>query len=168
MPVAGSSGRFIEREVTLGEAADGMVEVRSGLNAGDAIVTHGSFFLRAERDRTHPRRAEGAGSPRASIAAAPLQPASSAPTSPLDVRVRVTEKGFEPDEVRVAAGRAARLELVRTTDVTCGTELVIADLNVKRPLPLNEAVAVDIPAGPARSVRFTCGMNMLRGTVAVQ
>jgi membrane fusion protein, heavy metal efflux system len=168
MPVAGSSGRFIEREVTLGEAEDGMVEVRSGLNSGDAIVTHGSFFLRAERDRTHPRRAEGAGSPRASIAAAPWQPASAASSAPLGVKVRVTEKGFEPAEVHVIAGRAARLELVRTTDVTCGTELVIADLNVKRQLPLHEAVAVDIPAGPARLVQFTCGMNMLRGTVSVQ
>jgi RND family efflux transporter MFP subunit len=45
------TGRFIEREVRLGPASQDQVPVLSGLTAGDAVVSAGSFFLRAERER---------------------------------------------------------------------------------------------------------------------
>jgi len=48
-PQAG--GRFIEREVRLGESSGDQVVVVSGLRKGDGVVTAGSFSLRAERDR---------------------------------------------------------------------------------------------------------------------
>jgi membrane fusion protein, heavy metal efflux system len=44
-------GRFIEREVRLGEASADQVVVLSGVQRGDRIVTAGSFSLRAERER---------------------------------------------------------------------------------------------------------------------
>ena len=44
--------RFLEREVVLGKsAATDTVRVQSGLQAGEQVVTKGSFSLRAERDR---------------------------------------------------------------------------------------------------------------------
>jgi cobalt-zinc-cadmium efflux system membrane fusion protein len=48
---AATSGQYIEREVTLGDATGGMVQVISGVAAGDNVVTKGSFSLRAERER---------------------------------------------------------------------------------------------------------------------
>lgn len=47
----GQQGRFIEREVRIGEAAGDRVAVLSGLQRGDRVVTSGSFSLRAERER---------------------------------------------------------------------------------------------------------------------
>ena len=44
-------GRFIEREVQLGEGSGDQVAVRSGLQPDDRVVTAGSFSLRAERER---------------------------------------------------------------------------------------------------------------------
>jgi cobalt-zinc-cadmium efflux system membrane fusion protein len=44
-------GRFIEREVRLGEASGEQVVVLAGLERGDRVVTAGSFSLRAERER---------------------------------------------------------------------------------------------------------------------
>jgi len=44
-------GRFIEREVQLGEASGDQVAVQSGLTRDDRVVTAGSFSLRAERER---------------------------------------------------------------------------------------------------------------------
>jgi membrane fusion protein, heavy metal efflux system len=44
-------GRFIEREVQLGEASGDQVAVQSGLQRDDRVVTAGSFSLRAERER---------------------------------------------------------------------------------------------------------------------
>jgi cobalt-zinc-cadmium efflux system membrane fusion protein len=46
--VAEASDRFRRRTVTLGSEADGLVEVTSGLTAGDRIVADGSFILKSE------------------------------------------------------------------------------------------------------------------------
>ncbi len=44
-------GRFIEREVRLGEANGENVQVVSGVQTGDVVVSKGSFSIRAERER---------------------------------------------------------------------------------------------------------------------
>ena len=46
-----SQGRFIEREVRLGELSGDQAVVVSGLQTNDRVVTVGSFALRAERER---------------------------------------------------------------------------------------------------------------------
>jgi RND family efflux transporter MFP subunit len=51
---AKQAGRFVEREVTLGQSSGEHVEVVSGVQGGDVVVTEGSFFLRAERERLGP------------------------------------------------------------------------------------------------------------------
>lgn len=57
LPHTGMPGMFTERVVRLGDAIGDVVEVVSGVNAGDTIVTAGTFFIRAERERmgTAPR-----------------------------------------------------------------------------------------------------------------
>ncbi len=49
-------GRFVEREVHVADASDGDVIAVSGVDPGDTVVSDGSFFLRAERDRLGLRR----------------------------------------------------------------------------------------------------------------
>ncbi|MGE0862444.1 MAG: efflux RND transporter periplasmic adaptor subunit [Vicinamibacterales bacterium] len=46
--VAASEGRFSPRTVTLGAEADGLVEIGSGLTAGERIAVSGSFMLKSE------------------------------------------------------------------------------------------------------------------------
>jgi hypothetical protein len=51
---------------------------------------------------------------------------------------------------------------VITTDATCGTEVPIPSLGLKRALPLNEPVDVEFTPQKAGDVDFVCGMGMLR------
>ena len=160
--VPGEPGKFFEREVRLGRSSGDIVEVVSGLNAGDSVVSKGSFFLRAETERLGLRAPSGSGvtgtAPTPSSAAAEVQTA----------KVAVTEKGYEPDKVTLRAGVPARLTVVRTTDKTCGTEIVFPSLNVKRALPLNEPVVIEFTPAKTGDVAFACGMNMLKGVIVVQ
>ena len=137
---------FTEREVRLGSAVGDQLEVLSGLSAGERIVSKGSFSVRAEMERLGPR-------------------ASSAVQA---ARIAVTEKGFEPDRISLRAGTPAQLTFVRTTDKTCGTEVVFPSLGLKRALPLNEAVVIEFTPARTGEVAFTCGMNMLKGVVVVE
>jgi plastocyanin domain-containing protein len=66
------------------------------------------------------------------------------------------------------AGTPVRLTFVRTTDKTCATEVVFPSLNIRRPLPLNQPVAVEFTPKVSGEIGFVCGMNMLRGTVVIQ
>jgi membrane fusion protein, heavy metal efflux system len=53
--VDGQQGRFVERPVEIGTENGDRVLVVSGLQAGDAVVTDGVFFLRAESERMRGR-----------------------------------------------------------------------------------------------------------------
>lgn len=46
--VAGGKGRFEKREVALGASSEGLVEVRSGVAAGEKVATAGSFLLKSQ------------------------------------------------------------------------------------------------------------------------
>ncbi len=46
--VAGEKGRFEKREVALGASSEGLVEVRSGVAAGEKVATIGSFLLKSQ------------------------------------------------------------------------------------------------------------------------
>jgi len=56
-------GRFTEREVRPGPVTGEEVAVLSGVQAGDSVVTKGTFFLRAERERLGLRASSDASPP---------------------------------------------------------------------------------------------------------
>jgi RND family efflux transporter MFP subunit len=146
-------GQFVAREVQLGASRGDMVEVISGVAPRDIIVSKGSFSLRAEQERT----SEG-GSVAPPAVSAPVQTA----------RVLISEKGFEPARVTFQAGVPARITFVRTTEVTCGTEVAIPSLNMRRALPLNRPVDVDFTPQKTGNIEFACAMGMLKGTIVIQ
>ena len=157
-------GTFIEREVRLGQTSGDQVEVVSGLHSGDAVVTEGSFFVRAERERLGLRPAPGADATRApgsSSAERGNEPARTA-------RVIVGERGFEPATVTFLTGTPVRITFLRTTDKTCATEVVFPSSKIKRALPLNEPVTIEFTPEKSGRIAFACGMDMLRGTVIVK
>lgn len=157
-------GRFTEHVVVLGDTVGDMVDARSGVEAGDRIVTQGSFFLRAERDRL--------GWP-APQPLAPPQPATPEPaaagSAPVVTRViEVTAAGLVPDRVTVPPHQPIELVFIRRVEETCGTELLIPAVNVRRALPLNERVVVRLAPRAPGDLTFSCGMDMLKGVIVVK
>ncbi len=82
--------------------------------------------------------------------------------------ITVDASGFHPDSVRAPANSPTRLVFTRVSDEGCGQQLIFPTLDIRRDLPLNTAVPVDFTMPASGSVAFTCGMNMLRGSVVVQ
>jgi plastocyanin domain-containing protein len=80
----------------------------------------------------------------------------------------VVERGYHPGRVTVAEGEAVRLKFLRREAGGCSRELVIPALGLRRELPQGQEVAIDLPAMAAGEYAFTCGMNMLRGSVVVE
>jgi cobalt-zinc-cadmium efflux system membrane fusion protein len=161
------AGKFVEREVRLGATSGEQVEVVSGIQPGDLVVTEGSFFVRAERERLglRPAAARAIGGAPASR----VPPSSGSAAADIQrAKILVNEQGFEPAKVTLRAGTPARLTFLRITDKTCGTEVAFPSLNIKRALPLNEPVGIEFTPAKTGEIAFACGMNMLKGVILVE
>ena len=80
----------------------------------------------------------------------------------------VTDTGFAPATISVPAGKPVTLVVTRKTDQTCAKEIVFPEQQIRKPLPLNEAVEIALPASPKGEIEYVCGMSMLSGKVLVQ
>lgn len=84
------------------------------------------------------------------------------------VEIQVTEKGFEPSSFDVSPGTVVTLKVTRKTDTTCATQIKIPAKKLKKDLPLNQTVSIDIGKLEKGEIRFTCGMDMISGKILVQ
>ena len=99
------------------------------------------------------------------------KPGTSAPAASNRFEIAVTEKGFEPDDIKVPAGKPVTLVFNRKTDQTCAKQVVInlgGDKKIEKALPLNTPVEIDATFPTAGKIGYACGMDMVRGTLTVQ
>jgi hypothetical protein len=82
--------------------------------------------------------------------------------------VTVGEDGFAPNDIAVKLGAPATLRFTRTTNSTCATEVDFPELGIKRALPLNQPVEIEVPTTKARIIAFQCGMGMYKSKVEVR
>ena len=160
-------GTFVEREVRLGTVTSDRVSVLAGVQIGDVVVGEGSFSVRAERECLGLRAALTSSGTAASTSDA-RSGVMQGDIKVQEVRVTVTETSFDSQRLTLRAGVPARVTFTRTSDKTCATAVVFPSLNIRRELPLNEAVTIEFTPDKAGEIAFACGMNMLRGTVVVQ
>ena len=85
-----------------------------------------------------------------------------------EVRVSVTDDGFEPSLVTVARGRPATLVITRKVEATCATEAVFQATGKKYDLPLGQAVRIPIETATAETLGYACGMDMYHAQVVVK
>jgi plastocyanin domain-containing protein len=88
--------------------------------------------------------------------------------APRHIKVGVTEAGFEPKEIEVKPNETVVLDIMRVTEETCATAIVVPDQKVKQDLPMNQEVQVTLHAGPNGRVAFACPMNMITGALVVK
>lgn len=79
----------------------------------------------------------------------------------------VVDGAYTPSRITVQQGERVRIKFVRKDWGGCTREVVIPALKIRRELPTNKAVLVDLPTTEPGDYEFRCGMNMLRGTITV-
>jgi len=80
----------------------------------------------------------------------------------------VVQRGYHPNRTRLAAGAPARITFLRQEAGACSREVVFPALGIRRELPQGVPVTIEVPALAAVDLAFTCGMNMMRGSLAVE
>lgn len=147
----GMNGEYVvkRQEVKLGARAEDAVSIREGLDGGEWVVVAPPQGL---RDGTRVVDA-GAGG---------MAEAEQSPT------IIVTDRGYEPSEVVIPANKPVTITFLRKAESTCGETLVFPQLKIEKTLPLNQPVKVELPSQPPGTLKFACGMDMLRGKVVAR
>lgn len=84
------------------------------------------------------------------------------------VRIVVRNAGYEPASIRLKAGVPAKLVFVQEADSHCAAQVQIPAFGVPvTDLPAGRETVVEVTPKEAGTFSFTCGMDMLRGTILV-
>lgn len=76
--------------------------------------------------------------------------------------------GYSPEVVSVPVNKKTKINFIRTDPTDCLSEVVLPDFRIKRQLPLNQKVTVEITPEKAGEYGYACGMNMYHGKIIVK
>jgi plastocyanin domain-containing protein len=97
--------------------------------------------------------------------AALLVPAFQTPTDA--IQIKVTFEGFEPSRVDIKGGKPVKLAFYRPDSKNCGEVIEFPALHLKRDLPAGKTTVIELPAMQKGTLRFGCGMGMMKGSLVV-
>jgi len=86
-------------------------------------------------------------------------------TDSVDVLVK---GGYSPSTISIPKGKTTKITFIRKDPSSCLEEVVLSDFKIRKYLPMNEKVAIEITPKEAGEFDFTCGMNMFHGKIIVK
>ena len=79
----------------------------------------------------------------------------------------VVEGGYSPDNISVPKGKIVKLNFLRKDPSGCLEEVIFPDFKIRKYLPLNQKVVIEIKPDKVGEYKFSCGMNMFHGKIIV-
>lgn len=76
--------------------------------------------------------------------------------------------GYSPEVISIPVGKTTKITFLRTDPTECLSEVVLPDFRIKRELPLNQKVTVEITPEKEGEYGYACGMNMYHGKIVVR
>lgn len=80
----------------------------------------------------------------------------------------VVKGGYSPSTISIPQGKTTKISFVRKDPSSCLEEVVLSDFKIKKYLPLNEKVTVEVTPKEKGEYNFECGMNMFHGKIVVK
>lgn len=82
----------------------------------------------------------------------------------IDIKV---EGGYQPAVISIPRGKTTKLNFLRSDPSSCLEDVILGDFKIRRNLPLNEKVMIEVTPEKTGSYDFTCGMGMFHGKLEV-
>jgi plastocyanin domain-containing protein len=76
--------------------------------------------------------------------------------------------GYSPEVISIDKNKTTKLNFTRTDPTTCLEEVVLGDFKVRKQLPLNQKVVIEINPKKSGEFVYTCGMGMYHGKIIVK
>ncbi len=76
--------------------------------------------------------------------------------------------GYSPEVISIPVGKTTKINFLRTDPTECLSEVVLGDFKIKRELPLNQKVTVEINPKKKGEFDYSCSMGMYHGKIIVK
>ena len=80
----------------------------------------------------------------------------------------IVEGGYSPDVISIPKGKTTKLNFLRKDPSSCLEEVVLGDFKIRKQLPLNQRVTIELTPQEAGEFKYSCGMNMYHGKIIVK
>jgi plastocyanin domain-containing protein len=75
--------------------------------------------------------------------------------------------GYQPEVISIPNGKTTMITFIRRDPSSCLEEVVLSDFKIRKYLPLNKKVTVEVTPQKLGEYPFSCGMNMFHGKIKV-
>lgn len=83
--------------------------------------------------------------------------------------IDITVKGgYTPNTISIQKGKTTKITFLRKDTSSCLEEVVLGDFKIRKYLPLNKKVTIEVTPEKTGEYDFTCGMNMFHGKIIVK
>lgn len=76
--------------------------------------------------------------------------------------------GYSPEVISIEKGKTTRINFIRTDPTDCLNEVVLGDFKIRKQLPLNQKVSIEITPEKIGEYGYSCGMGMYHGKIIVK
>jgi len=92
---------------------------------------------------------------------------TTAPGGDNEVKITVSG-GYSPATIEIPLKKKTLLRFLRKDPSSCLEEIVLPEFRIRRQLPLNEPVVIELTPQRTGEFPFSCGMSMFHGTIIVK
>lgn len=79
----------------------------------------------------------------------------------------VVEGGYTPEAISIPKGKKTKITFIRKDPNSCLEEVVLGDFKIRKYLPLNKRVTIELTPQQKGEFAYACGMNMYHGKIIV-
>ena len=79
----------------------------------------------------------------------------------------VVEGGYSPEVIAIPKGKTTKITFIRKDPNSCLEEVVLGDFKIRKYLPLNQKVTIELTPQQKGEFDYACGMNMYHGKIIV-
>ena len=80
----------------------------------------------------------------------------------------IVEGGYSPDVISIPKGKTTKINFLRKDPSSCLEEVVFGDFKIRKQLPLNQRVTIELTPQQTGEFKYSCGMNMFHGKIIVE
>lgn len=148
---------FEPRSITKGITAGNLTQVLTGLREGESVAVTGGYLIDSESSlQMAPGPHEGHASPSASSAERGTE-------------VSLHVKGsYSPNVIKAQKNVPLRIRIFRDEESSCTEEIVFSDFGVRQTLKAFDTTIVSFTPDRGGTFTFSCGMDMIHGTLVVE
>lgn len=78
------------------------------------------------------------------------------------------EGGYTPNTIIIPFNKSTIINFYRKDSSSCLEEVVIPDFKIRKFLPLNQKVTIELTPKQKGEFRYSCGMNMYHGKIIIK